>query len=86
MKADLLGKCGFYCGACPTFLKGNCKGCLHEHQCGDCFTRDCVIAQKLDFCGECEPFPCETILTKPRATVLDTRWLLWKKESDTNRN
>lgn len=86
IKNELLAKCGFYCGACPTFLKGNCKGCLCEHQRGDCFTRDCVTEKRLGFCGECRDFPCETILTKPRTTLLDTRWLLWKKESDTNRN
>jgi len=84
MDEKLLGKCGFYCKACPTFLKGNCQGCVDEHIRGDCFTRDCVLDKKLDFCGECENFPCNTILTKPHSTVLDKEWLLWKKNSTTN--
>lgn len=29
--------------------------------------------------------PCEPILTKPHATVLDREWLQWKKASRTNR-
>ena len=42
MDAKLLGKCGFYCGACPTYIAGNCKGCTQEHTKGDCFSHDCV--------------------------------------------
>ncbi len=38
-----IGKCGFYCGACPTYLAGNCLGCVEEHKEGDCYTRDCVL-------------------------------------------
>ena len=79
MDEKILGKCGFYCGACPDFLKGRCKGCVLEHQNGDCFSRDCVIKKGLRFCGECEDFPCKTILEKPKCTVLDRNWLLWKK-------
>ena len=26
MDEKLFGKCGFYCGACPTYLKGGCRG------------------------------------------------------------
>ena len=79
MDEKILGKCGFYCGACPDFLKGNCKGCVPEHKKGDCFSRDCVIEKGLRFCGECKDFPCKTILEKPKCTVLDRNWLLWKK-------
>ena len=85
MDESLLGKCGFYCGACLTFLKGGCDGCVAEHRAGDCFTRDCVMGKGLDVCGRCEAFPCETILTRPRSTVLDRDWLMWKRKSGTNR-
>lgn len=78
MDEKLLGKCGFYCGACPTFIAGNCKGCVLEHNKGDCFSRDCVLEKGLRFCGECKNFPCETIMTKERCTVLDKNWLFWK--------
>ena len=77
---EFLGKCGFYCGVCPTFLNGRCKGCEAEHSAGDCFSRDCVTAKGLRACGECDSFPCETILKKPRSTVLDKSWMEWKKK------
>ena len=77
----LLGKCGFYCGACPTWLDGTCLGCADGQKEGDCFTRDCAIRKGLDFCGACGAFPCETILTKARCTVLDKEWLRWKQQS-----
>ena len=85
MQVNLLGKCGFYCGCCPTYIKGGCKGCVDEHSEGDCYTRDCVLMQGIACCGACEQFPCDTIMTKPHATVLDKDWLRWKKESNTNR-
>ena len=85
MDEKLLGKCGFYCGCCPTYIKGGCKGCVDEHTEGDCYTRDCVLKQGIACCGACEQFPCDTIMTKPHTTVLDKDWLRWKKESNTNR-
>lgn len=85
MDKELLGKCGFYCCCCPTYIKGGCKGCPEEHEAGDCYTRDCVMKQDIDYCGACAQFPCDTIVTKPRTTVLDKDWLRWKKESNTNR-
>ncbi len=75
----LIGKCGYYCGSCPTYIKGECKGCRVSHKVGDCFTFDCVDKQGLDYCGKCNNFPCDEIMTKEKATVLDTRWLQWKK-------
>lgn len=57
---------------------------MKEHTEGDCFTHDCVLRNKLDFCGQCDKFPCDDILNKPYSTVLDKDWLLWKKNSDTN--
>lgn len=58
---------------------------MEEHVEGDCFSRDCAIGKELEFCGHCEKFPCDDILTKSHATVLDKDWLKWKKNSDTNR-
>lgn len=46
----LIGKCGFYCGSCPTYIKGQCSGCVEGQQVGDSrengcveFASDCVI-------------------------------------------
>jgi len=63
---SLIGKCGFYCGSCPA------------HKKGDCYTFDCVNIHKIEFCGTCDKFPCNEIMTRDKATVLDTRWLQWK--------
>ncbi len=82
MNEKLLGKCGFYCGACPTYIKGRCKGCEEEHSPNDCFTRDCAKEKKLNFCGECKCFPCDAIMSKPRSTVLSKEWMEWKKNSE----
>lgn len=79
IKAELMGKCGFYCGSCPTYMEGKCTGCLLQHKKGDCFTRDCVIEKSLNFCGECKDFPCDTIIERPKVTVLDKLWLEWKR-------
>ena len=53
MQENLLGKCGFYCGCCPTYIKGGCKGCVDEHSEGDCYARDCVLKQGIACCGAC---------------------------------
>ena len=74
----MLGKCGFYCGCCPSFLRGTCPGCLDAHGPGDCYTRDCVLGKGLSCCGACAEFPCEVILKGQRCTVLDKAWLQWK--------
>ncbi|MBQ2816534.1 MAG: DUF3795 domain-containing protein [Clostridia bacterium] len=79
MNEKHMGKCGFYCGSCPTFNKGDCLGCIDAHEKGDCYTRDCVIEKGIDYCGKCSSFPCEHILENERCTVLDKSWLRWKK-------
>jgi len=75
----LLGLCGFYCGSCPSHRSGECPGCLEAHEDGDCFTNTCVRQKGLRFCGECPDFPCDDILSREKATVLDRRWLQWKR-------
>jgi hypothetical protein len=42
VKESLIGKCGFYCDSCPTYLQDKCSGCTKGQQAGDCFTKDCV--------------------------------------------
>lgn len=75
---QLIGKCGFFCGSCPDYIQGTCSGCRTAHKKGDCFTFDCVDQQEVEFCGLCNQFPCKEIMTREKATVLDTRWLQWK--------
>ena len=83
MDEKLLGKCGFYCGICPTYTKGTCEGCMDAHEAGDCYTRDCVLNQTIPVCTMCVQFPCGTILEKEHCTVLDKDWLRWKKSEKT---
>ena len=46
LKPELLGKCGFYCGTCPTYINENCNGCIEEHMEGDCFRFGVVKVEK----------------------------------------
>lgn len=64
-----LAPCGVYCGACPSFDK-TCKGCASEDRNQNrsskwsCKIRTCCYDQKkLDYCIDCEKFPC-TIIDK----------------------
>ncbi|MDD6886868.1 MAG: DUF3795 domain-containing protein [Candidatus Aphodomorpha sp.] len=78
-ETNLIGKCGFYCGSCPTYAAGECAGCRSAHQPGDCFTFDCVDRQGVPYCGLCSRFPCGELFRREKATVLDRAWLEWKK-------
>ena len=42
------------------FTKENCKGC-REGICiyPDCRVKDCIKEKKVDFCFQCDEFPCE---------------------------
>lgn len=73
----LVASCGFYCGSCPTYRQGDCLGCRQTPD-NECFTHQCVTRRGVDFCGACWRFPCETLLTREKVTVLDKAWLQWK--------
>lgn len=78
--ANAVGRCGFCCGVCPSFLSGACAGCDAAHGPGDCFTRDCTARRGLSFCTLCGEFPCGELLEREKATVLDKDWLRWKRQ------
>jgi hypothetical protein len=78
MDEKLLGKCGYYCGQCPSFMIGKCAGCIDGNQKGTCYTRDCVIERGILSCGHCQEFPCERIRSDPKASLLSPLWLKWK--------
>ena len=80
----LISKCGFYCGSCPDYIQCNYTGCRTAHRKGDCYTFDCVDTQHIYFCGLCINFPCKEIMTRDKATVLDSRWLQWKANKKTS--
>lgn len=80
MPYEEIARCGFFCGACPDRVAGQCAGCRDAHRPGDCFTRDCTERRGLSFCTLCGEFPCDALLERERATVLDKDWLRWKRQ------
>ena len=76
-----LAPCGVYCGACPSFNK-TCLGCASDDKEQDrcskwgCKVRNCCYNQKkLDYCINCEQFPCKIINKKILAThTIDLRF------------
>ena len=80
MDKELLGKCGYYCGQCPSFLEKECLGCVQGNASGVCYAIDCAIQKELVSCGHCKNFPCYTIQTDPKATLLSPLWLKQVKE------
>jgi hypothetical protein len=56
-------RCGVECSKCEHKEQWNCKGCLHmDHPTwGICEVKQCCENKKLDFCGECEAFPCSML-------------------------
>ncbi len=76
---ELVGMCGFYCGSCPAYRTGECEGCRKAHSQGGCFTAQCVKGKGLIFCSECIDFPCDQLLVREKATVLDKKWLAWMR-------
>ena len=61
INTDLVSYCGFYCGACPTFIKGKCKGCKGDSpKCAvgfkACKVRPCCIEKGINSCAYCDEF------------------------------
>ena len=78
MDEKLLGKCGYYCGQCPSYIHGDCEGCADGNADGVCYTRDCTTEKGIASCGYCPDFPCGRILEDPKSTLLSPLWLKWK--------
>jgi hypothetical protein len=57
--------CGIYCKRCPGIKFYNCQGCRDQKgKIKDfpvCKTYECVISKGLEFCYECNDFPCEML-------------------------
>lgn len=65
MSVEQHAPCGIFCPKCPGVKFYNCKGCRKQKgQIKDfprCKTYDCVTSKDLNFCYECEEFPCEKL-------------------------
>lgn len=58
---NLVSYCGFYCGACPKYIKNQCEGCKGESvKCGigykACKVRTCCIEKQISTCAECNEY------------------------------
>lgn len=61
INTNLVSYCGFYCGACPTNIKGKCEGCKGDSpKCAvgfkGCKVRPCCIEKGIDSCAYCDEF------------------------------
>ena len=66
-KIDKIAPCGVFCGACPSFNK-SCNGCSSEDKKQKriskfgCKIRICCYNEKgLDYCIDCNQYPCKFI-------------------------
>ena len=58
---NLISYCGFYCGACPTLIKGKCEGCKGDSpKCAvgykACEVRPCCIDNEYNSCADCNKY------------------------------
>lgn len=61
INANLVSYCGFYCGACPTLIKGKCEGCKGDNiKCAvgfkACKVRPCCIENNYSSCADCKEY------------------------------
>lgn len=67
---DGIASCGIPCFACPSYLKGTCKGCRSNEKQKrtsklGCKVRICSLTEKkVLFCSECKEFPCKFLNKK----------------------
>lgn len=57
----LFSLCGLNCSLCPMFIRGGCTGCREGSSCYlICGFAPCSIEHgNIDYCFECEEYPCE---------------------------
>ena len=60
-QVGLVSYCGFYCGACPKYVKGDCQGCKGESpKCAvgykACKVRPCCIEKGISSCADCDEY------------------------------
>lgn len=69
---SLATPCGLYCGSCRYYLAEECMGCGTEDREG-CNLYDCCRGEKkLNFCAECDDFPCPNL---KKSVGLHPKWL-----------
>jgi len=77
IKSELIGKCGIYCGACPLYISGICKGCSDNSTTKSPIYK-CVNEKNVNSCGACPEFPCKLHYNEKTA-VYARDYLNWKR-------
>ncbi len=49
----LVARCGLYCGACKSYLKGSCPGCAENVKASWCKVRSCCNERGYASCADC---------------------------------
>jgi hypothetical protein len=57
VNAALVARCGLYCGACKSYLKGKCAGCHENARATWCGVRSCCAQKQIATCAECADYP-----------------------------
>jgi hypothetical protein len=53
---SLVAYCGLYCGACRSYLKRRCPGCLDNQKASWCKVRACCKEHSYSSCADCRDF------------------------------
>ncbi len=58
---QLISYCGFYCGACPKYLSGQCRGCRGDSsECSvgyrKCQVKPCCVEHHYFTCADCKEY------------------------------
>ena len=54
--ADMVAYCGLFCGACGSFRRGRCAGCLDGGGFSSCKVRICVKDKDYRTCADCDEY------------------------------
>ena len=53
----LVARCGLYCGACGSYMRGRCPGCRENAKAKWCKVRSCCGERLFASCADCTEFP-----------------------------
>ena len=54
---ELVAYCGLYCGACRSYVRERCLGCLENEKASWCAVRSCCRSRQIASCADCTDFP-----------------------------
>ena len=54
--SKLVSHCGLYCGACRSYLKGKCPGCIDNVKATWCKVRICCQENGYSSCADCKTY------------------------------